>query len=306
MLNKILLLCLVVVILLVAFVKIRDTASENQGSSNQYGSETELDIDMFFGSREDSESRYIYGSLEVRDILTKCHGDPLRPTEKGAVLTDINSLCFAVLEKHLSTTQSTLSGVQQIFYILSGEGIIQSGKRTIVLRHGIGIIVPPDIEFTITNNCEEQLTMYIVEEPIPEYFMPKKWLVVKDEYDNPISTNRRRVSSKDFLFSRYDGLSTLMAFNPVMFEPKSFVPPHVHTEGEEEVWIAIKGEMMTQLGLQRRKLPPGTAYKVPPDGKTPHININNTDVSKKLMWLYKVPERGVPARNRQRKLKGVM
>ena len=74
-----------------------------------------------------------------------------------------------------------------------------------------------------------------------------------------------------------------------MFEPQSLVQPHLHPEGIEEVWIAIKGEIMVQVGDQRSKLPEGSAYKAPADGITPHTNINNTDVSKKMMWMMKYP-----------------
>jgi len=305
--HKIIIMSFGIILTLFVFINARNNAHNDQHEPNQPGSKTELDIDMFIGSWKDSVPRYLYGSLEVHDILTKCYGDPLRPTKRGAVLTDINTVSFAFLAAHSSTTPTSLDGVQHLYYIDSGEGIVKSGNKTVDLRQGIGIIMPPDIEFTMTNSRDEQLTMYIVEEPITEGFVPKIFMVIKDEYDNPISTNLNRVNNMNyFLFGIRDGLSTLIAFNPVMFEPRSIYPPHVHQEGEEEIWVAINGEMLIQMGLKRRKLPAGSAYKVPPDGKTPHININNTETSKKLLWLSKVPVMRVPTGNKQQKLKGLI
>ncbi|GAI28489.1 unnamed protein product, partial [marine sediment metagenome] len=39
------------------------------------------------------------------------------------------------------------------------------------------------------------------------------------------------------------------------------------------------------LGKEIRKLPPGAAYKIPPNGKTPHSTINDTDKIIKLFWF---------------------
>ena len=81
----------------------------------QFFSKAETDIDMFIGNRNKSSPRRLYSALEVRDILTKCDGNPLRPTKKGAVLTDILCLSFATLKEHTATTTSKLKDEQQIF-----------------------------------------------------------------------------------------------------------------------------------------------------------------------------------------------
>ncbi len=147
-----------------------------------YDPKTEPDPDMFIGHWKDSMPRHMHGSLVVRDILTKLEGDHLRPTKKVAVLVYINYISYATLEERSSTVPSTLKNEQQIFYINSGKGIIKSGKKTAELREGIGIVIPPDIEFTMTNTGAEPLTMYLLSEPIPEGFTPKKEIGVNDEY----------------------------------------------------------------------------------------------------------------------------
>jgi len=288
---KYLLLCF----LLSTFTFAGEPETFNRLDTVQFFSKAKTDIDMFIGNWKKSSPRSLYGTLELHDILTKCDDDPLRPKKKGGVLTDILCLSFATLKEHTATTTSKLKDEQQIFYINSGHGIIKSGNKTAELREGIGVLMPPGIEFTITNTMNEPLTMYLITEPIPQGFKPNKWMVVKDEYANPISSNITRVNrTNEMLFSMNDGLSTLIAINPIMFEPKSFYPPHAHPEGDEEIWLAIKGDARILLGKDRRNLPAGTAYKVPADGKTSHTNINDTDVSVKLMWMMKTPVASSP------------
>jgi len=272
----------------------------------QFVSRKEPDIDMFLSHWKNSRPRKMFGALEVRDILTRCGGDALHPKKKGAVLTDLNAVSYAVLAPSASTRPRKLEKRQQIYYINSGEGIIETPERTAELTEGVGILIPPGVEFTMENTGDAPLTMYMVEEPIPEGFEPKKRIVVKYEYDNEISTNLRRVDSGNWLFGVEDGLSTLVSFNPIMFEPRSFVPLHVHEPGVEEVWIALKGELHIQVGRQQRLFPVGSAYKVPADGITPHTNINKTAVSKKLLWMMKVPLRRRPVEEVKPDTRGVI
>jgi mannose-6-phosphate isomerase-like protein (cupin superfamily) len=262
---------------------------------------------MFIDSWQESSPRREFGSLQVWDILTKCTENPLNPTRKGAVLTGINSVKYAALESQTATLPSTLDGRQLIMYINSGVGTITSGYLTADLHDGIGVLMPPDVEFSIENTGDDQLTMYLIEEPIPGAFRPRKRMIIKNEYDNPISTNIQRVNdSSKWLFDRKDGLSTLVGINTIMWEPRSYYPPHVHGEGDEEVWIAVKSDMFVQLGKIRRAFTSGSAYKVPPDSRTPHVNINTSTVSQKLLWLMKVPERQIPSGRSQQPLNDII
>ena len=301
MLHKLSLVFLLSCISAVTFLLTRNSTQEVQTETVQAETGNPVDIDMFVVDSNDSEPRRMFGSLEVRDILTKCVGDPLNPTEDGAVLTDINAVSYAVLGAKKKTEPSKLKGFQLVFYITSGEGEITSGNKTARLIVGNGVLMPPDTEFTLTNTGNDKLAMYLIEEPIPSGFKPRSAMLVRYEYDNPISSNIKRVSdTRKLLFSLHDGLSTLIAINPIMWEPKSLYYPHAHGEGDEEIWISVTGDFLVQLGNKRRSLPAGSAYKVPADGRTAHININQSEVSRKLLWLYKVPLRAVRPRRPKR------
>ena len=54
-------------------------------------------VDMFINDYRNAKPRTAYGSLVFRDILTRLEGDPIHPTRKGAVLSDIKTVSYATL-----------------------------------------------------------------------------------------------------------------------------------------------------------------------------------------------------------------
>jgi mannose-6-phosphate isomerase-like protein (cupin superfamily) len=64
--------------------------------------------------------------------------------------------------------------------------------------------------------------------------------------------------------------------------------PHSHGPGVEEVWTVVSGKNMAFLGKEIRWQFPGTAYKVPPAGTTPHSNINCTEEPIKFLYFSKL------------------
>lgn len=256
------------------------------GSSKQTNASN---VDRYIGYWKDAKSRRIYGTLEVWDILTQAAGDPLRPVKKGAVLTGLNTVSYASLASLTSTRPTRLTGIQHVLYIASGYGKIVSGDIKADIRQGFGIIVPPGVEFTLTNGGEKPMTMYIVEEKLPKGFTPGKRITVKNDFDQPVNTNRNRSDARGWLFSSRDGLASLTGMDPIVFLPRSYVVPHVHLPGDEEIWVALD-EINVQIGSERRLLREGSAYRSPADGRTPHVNINATDSDKRLLWIMRAPE----------------
>lgn len=263
----------------------------SQLDPKQYNPATDPDIDMFIGYCMESMPRNIYGSLVVRDILTKLEGEPLRPVRKGACLTHLTSVSLATLEPHARTTPAKLSGEQELYYVQSGAGRVTSGGTTADLREGIGLIVPPDVEFTFENTGEGYLTMYRIVEPIPAGFAPKKEVVVTDEYAHSQAMTVHWANIDRGIMSSRDGTAVVGGLTAVKLDPMTMAQPHSHPEGVEEVWVALKGDITVLLGKQLRKLPVGAAYRIPSDGITSHANINVTDKQIKLMHMMHVPKR---------------
>jgi mannose-6-phosphate isomerase-like protein (cupin superfamily) len=263
-----------------------------------YNPKTDPDIDLFIGNWRDSMPRHTYGSLIERDILTKSAGDPLHPHTKGAVLTYINRLTYGTLDAGYATTPSRLSGEQVVFYIDSGGGTFAAGGKTIELRKGITVLLPPGIEFVMRNTGREPLTMYIIAEPVPAGFIPRKEIVVKDENILPVDTSSVHWSHiPKFFFGKQDGLAVIDGMAPVWFDGMTMGQPHSHCPGFEEIWFSLEGDPIILLGKKIRPFPAGAAYKIPPDYNTPHSTINVKDRPVKTFWFLvrTVPEPAPPS-----------
>ena len=75
------------------------------------------------------------------------------------------------------------------------------------------------------------------------------------------------------VFVPADGLATLKSVNYITFDPMTIGQPHSHAVGTEEVWMVISGKNLMFLGKEIRWQGPGEAYKIPPNGTTPHSNM---------------------------------
>ncbi|MBN1292789.1 MAG: hypothetical protein JXB48_13190 [Candidatus Latescibacteria bacterium] len=273
-------------IVLVAFAPCAtaQTPDYSQLDPKPYDPERDANIDMYMGSWKESMPRKSHGALVERDILTK--GDPLDPHTKGAVLKYVNRFVYATLGAYESTEPVTLSGEQEVIYILAGEGTISGGDKTAELYPGIGVLIPEKLEFTMKNTENTTLTMYLINEPVPADFRPNEELLVTDENTEAWNKgNPHWVGLSKPLFNTQKGLGTLENILTVQFDPMTFFQPHSHVEGCEEVWIAITDNVHFLLGKQIRYQPPGTAYLIPPDGKTPHANFNVSDDRIKLFYF---------------------
>lgn len=241
-------------------------------------------VDMFMGSWKDSMPFHTHGSLIERNILTK--GDPMKPPTKGAVLKYVNRFTHATLNASGSTQPTTLKGEQEVLYILSGKGTIKAREKTDDLYPGIAVLVPAECEFTMECTGEKPLTMYLINEPVPSGFRPNKDILVKNENTTPVSSsNGHWCHIVKGLFSTNDGLGTLESVITVALDPMTMGHPHSHTEGCEEVWTSIKGESIAFLGKQIRMQSPGIGYMIPPDGNTPHSNINTGKEQIKMFYF---------------------
>ena len=80
----------------------------------------------------------------------------------------------------------TLQGQQEIFYVVSGRGTVTSAGETSELYDGVGILVPPGVEFSMKNTGDEDLNMYIINELVPADFRPGSRVLVRDENLQPV------------------------------------------------------------------------------------------------------------------------
>ena len=150
----------------------------------QYNPAVDPNVDMFTNHWSNSVPRVMYGHMVFRDILTGLEGpDPLHPTRKGAVLLEQNAISYATLEPGATAKGSANAGEQQVFYVTGGAGDITTARKTTAIKDGNGFILTPEFEFTLTCTGDEQLTFYVITEPLPDGFEANKELVVKNRFD---------------------------------------------------------------------------------------------------------------------------
>ena len=236
------------------------------------------DVDMYMGNWRDAYPRMVHGNLYVRDMLTALVGpDELHPTRKGAVLTNAQAVSHAMLEPGATAhpVEGELNGIQEVFVVDSGTGSITSGGRTVPLAKGMSFIVTPGLDFRLTATGDRYMTFYVVSETLPGGATPKAMVVV-DDRGKPRTTTAWFDKERP-LISAPDGLARYRTLTDVELKPMAMAQPYSSAKGVEEIWIATEGDVDMLFGKQLRRLPAGTAYRVPATGITAHANINLGD-----------------------------
>jgi len=290
--KKAITLCMAVLLILVACSIAqaqREKRAYGQLDPRAYDPETEPDIDMYLSNYRESNNRGLFGAIVERDILTPLVGpDQMHPTRKGAVLTNIKLLSFGTLPRGQSVIDARIDPAdreQRLFYCASGSGTVVSKGTTNRIYEGVAILIPPDVEFSIHCESEDALTFYIITENLPDDFTPKTEIVWADEAAAGFSSNTVHwTHNYKTLMNRKSGLATITC-GPVWFMPMTMGQPHSHGEKTEEIWFSLQGDVKVLLGKELREFQEGTAYKIPPNGKTPHANINVTDEPVKVFWF---------------------
>jgi len=257
--------------------------------NSRYDRSTEQDIDMFMGSWRDAFPRVVHGNMYFRDMLTALEGsDPLKPTRTGAVLTNAEAVSFAQLEPGSTAhrVEGELEGIQETFVVDSGTGSITSGGRTIVLEKDMAFIITPGMDFQLTAAGDDYMNFYVVSEKIPDGATPRTLLEVTDNRSAPQVTNAWYNQERP-LITQADGLSQYGALTQVELKPMAMSRPYSSPAGTEEIWIATDGDVDLLLGKELRRLPAGTAYRVPSTGITAHANINATNEPAKFLYMVK-------------------
>lgn len=261
-------------------------------------------IDMFMCDWREAMPRHSHGGLVERDILTQ--GDPQTAIRRCAVLAHTNNVSYATLAARGSIAPMRLQGQQEIFYVVAGTGSVTSAGVTSDLYDGVGVLVPPGVDFSMKNTGDQDLQMYIINERVPADFTPRKTVLVRDENLQPIrGTTGHWVHIVKNIFTPADGLATLRQTITVALDPMTIGEPHAHTVGSEEVWIQIKGKSLAFIGTQLRWQTPGVGYLAPPfaeytqdnvrNGRSfPHSNINPGTEQVKFLYFQTAQRPGTP------------
>jgi mannose-6-phosphate isomerase-like protein (cupin superfamily) len=203
-----------------------------------------------------------------------------------AVLTNATAVSYALLEP--GSTAHPISGelkdVQQVFVVNSGTGVIKSGDKTFELSKGKAFIITPSLDFKMTGTGDHYMTFYVVTQKLPAGLTSKSTLEVVDNSAKPQVTNAW-YDKERALITTGDGLGDYHAITHVELPSMEMARPYSDAQGVEEIWIATDGDVDMLFGKELRKLPAGTAYRVPSTGKTAHANINMTANPAQFLYM---------------------
>ncbi len=251
----------------------------NRQTNEQLG----VDIDRFIGYPTAKTAHLSHGTLLIHSILR--NGDPYKPGPQGAVLEYRKELDTATLLPGSETPLSTLPDAY-FFYVKSGEGRLDDGKKSWHLHEGVAILAPPNVAHRFMNaSRDKELSMIMLQfTGAPE---AKNELIVRDVPKLPwCEENAHWNNASRCVFSAADGLLQGERIYLVMLRPWSVSQPHSHVPGTEEIWTKVTpGNAVMLLGSELRDMPENTAYLVPPTGALDHSNLNLSK-DKTEWWIY--------------------
>lgn len=227
----------------------------------------------------DCPSRVTHGYMIERVILTKV--DTENPGDEGAVMKHIDSFSRAYLESQCESVPTTHDDIQEIFYIVSGEGIFKAGDVEQNVREGDGIIVPPGITHSLKNELDEPLELLILVESVEEGVETLKQAVFRNYRESPITRGHwNHIVHR--IFGEDDGLVKLHAVLVVRMEPMQVADTHGHNAETDENWYMLRGSGLHVVNREVCRQKPGDVVPVAPS--TGHCLINDTD--KPLQTFY--------------------
>jgi len=89
------------------------------------------------------------------------------------------------------------------------------------------------------------------------------------------------------LITKVNGLSQYGALTQVELNTMNMSRPYSADKGVEEIWIATEGDVDLLLGKELRRIPSGTAFRVPSTGITAHANVNVSGKTAKFIYMVK-------------------
>ena len=237
--------------------------------------ENEVDVDMFMGGWRDAFPSIRFGNLYVRNLLTEGPRDPMKPTKTGAVLSNAVTVSYGLLEPKASAhnVAADPKDVQYAFVVNSGSGTLTYGGKTVPLTRNQAFIAPPGADYKVTA-VGGYMTFYVVGEKLGDGARAASGVTLVDHRTAPVEI-KDWVDRERTLVSKADGLAQYATITRVdMPAPLAMSRSTSAAPGSEEIWIATDGEVDMLFGKSLRKLPEGTAYRVPPTGITARGHLN--------------------------------
>lgn len=227
---------------------------------------------MIIRNWKQSPTSVSHGSIIQREILSKI--DPNDPFKEGAVMKHIDSFCRAYLEPLCSSEETSHDDIQEIFYIVSGEGSFIIDDEEYFVGEGDAVLIPPKVSHLLENTILEPLEFLILVESVPDGAETRKEPLFRNYRESPIGQGHWN----HLVHKLYDGNDGLFKINSVLIvgiEPMQTADTHGHNDKTDEIWYMIRGNGIHVVNRDVCRQMPGDAVPVAPS--IGHSLINDTD-----------------------------
>jgi len=213
-----------------------------------------------------------HGYFIEREILSRI--DLENPSKEGAVMKHIDSFRRCYLEPLCTSSETAHENIQEVFYIVSGEGSFIIDEDEVFVSEGDAVIIPPGLPHMLDNELNEPLEFLMLVESVPEGSETRTDPLFRNYRESPVGQGHwNHLVHK--LFDGDDGLVGLNSVLIVGIESMQTADTHGHHDRTDEIWYMIKGSGLHVVNKEVCRQVPGDAVPVAPSSG--HTLINDTD-----------------------------
>jgi mannose-6-phosphate isomerase-like protein (cupin superfamily) len=244
---------------------------------------TGVQVDRYIGYADRAMPHVVYDVMLKRTILSAGSPDggagphAVMPYHKEVALLELGARNVTPLE-HVPE--------QAVFYVESGEGTIDDGKQVWDVRPGIAVLIPPQHAHRFTSTGDMPLKLLLASQVMAPEDKLRADILVRDVAKLAFTErNGHWANMVKYVFLGEDGLHDTDHYYIVYMPSWTIAGAHAHVPGVEEVWIKLTdGPSIMQLGSEVRPWPANSGFMVPPNGRTVHAAINNSEDMQ--AWFY--------------------
>lgn len=247
--------------------------------------EVGISIDRFIGNPANSPAKISHDTMYVQRIFSE--GDPATASPGSVLAPGQQTDLATLLPRDVSSLFTTPK--QLIFYVESGKGRIDDGKRYWDLSSGIGAMVPANLAHRLSNTGDEPLKMIMYSFTPWSGARQLKEIIVRDSHQLlMIENNVHWQHNTKLLFGPEVGVGRVLV---ITFGPMTIAGPHASPANTDPKaggvqWINVSNsDMLMQLGSEIRRWPIHTGFVTPRNAKTVHGRLNIGDTIATTLFI---------------------
>jgi len=261
----------------------------------QNNDQTGVNVDQFVGYADRVIPHVTHDTMIERTLFSS--GDPAAAGPPRQVLTYHSKVAVWELEGRNNTSLFAMPEMI-VLYVESGVGTLDDGKQIWDLKPGMAALIPAGLAHRFANTGDAPMKMIAATQKPDGSFTQRPDILVRDV--NKLAYTERNVhwaNMSKYVFLGEDGLYETDHMYLVHMPAWTIAGPHAHSPGQQEFWVKVTdGPALMQLGSEIRPWPINAGFMVPPNGKTVHAAINNSDQMQAWFYMSRLSERAPPPR----------